>query len=478
MARRSYPFSPVDAAWLHMDEPTNLMMITGVLMFDTPLDFARLRELIERRLLRFDRFRMRLADPNLRSRSPRWLEDPHFNLRSHLHRISLPSPGGQAALQELVSDLMSTPLDYTKPLWQFHVVENFGSGGAIIARLHHAIADGIALVRVLLSLTDDAPDGDLRDGPDEAQGDGRAPLLQPLQRTAQLAAQVGEALGALGDPERLAEGVRLGIGGAEALNKLLFMAPDPPTPLKGQLGVEKRAAWSQPVPLDDIKAVGRMARGTVNDVLINAVAGALRRYLLRRGAPVAGLNIRAVVPVNLRPPDEPIGELGNRFGVVFLALPLGIADPLDRLLELKRRMEAIKGSPEAVLAFGLLHAIGIAPLQIADLAVDLFGQKATAVMTNVPGPRAPLYLAGSRVDKVMFWVPQSGHLGLGVSIFSYAGAVLLGVAADAGLVPDPEAIVADFHAELDELIGLARIVEGVAPAASISVGGLRPSQDL
>jgi WS/DGAT/MGAT family acyltransferase len=459
----SEPFSSVDAAWLRMEDPTNLMMITCVLMFGETLDFARLTAVIERRLLRFGRFRMRVSHPYRRDGTPRWEVDPHFDLRSHVHRVALPAPGGQQELQELVSDLMSTGLDFSRPLWQFHLVEGYQGGSAVVARLHHAIADGIALVQVLLSLTDDRADASPPAPVGEARPRAARSLLDTLGASVGVALRDGEALvrEALAEPERLSEAARLGASGALALNKLVFMPPDTPTPLKGALGVQKRAAWSQPIPLDDIKAVGRLSRGTVNDVLINAVSGALGRYVARRGAPVAGLNVRAVVPVNLRPLDKPITELGNKFGIVFLSLPLGIDDPFDRLLELKRRTEEIKRSPEALVAFGILNIIGASPPALSDLAVQLFGSKATAVMTNVPGPRQPIYLAGARIDKTMFWVPQSGHLGLGVSIFSYAGDVLLGVASDGGLVPDPEAIVADFHAELEDLIRLARAVGGL-----------------
>jgi diacylglycerol O-acyltransferase / wax synthase len=471
-ARTSELFSRVDAAWLQMEDPTNLMMITGVLMFATPVDFERLRAVLERRLLRYDRFTMRVAGGNERGALPRWEHDPHFDIRSHMHRVALPQPGGQAELQALVSDLMSTRLDLSRPPWQFHIVEQFGGGSALIARLHHAIADGIALVQVLLSLTDSHPDDDAPERDQDAE----------RERGRTLAAMVGSAVGsavrtantlasegrdALAEPERVAAAAQLGLRGALALNKLLFMPPDAPTLLKGPLGVQKRAVWSQPVPLDDIKALGRLARGTVNDVLLNAVTGALRRYLIRRGAAVDGLDIRAVVPVNLRPLDKPIRDLGNKFGIVFLALPVGMHDPFDRLLELRRRTDTIKSSPEAVVAFGILNVIGAAPPPLADLAVSLFGTKATAVMTNVPGPREPIYLAGARVEQTMFWVPQSGHLGLGVSIFSYSGSVLLGVAADAGLVPDPEAIIADFHAELDELLRLTRALTSSPPSVHV-----------
>lgn len=472
MAGRTEPFSNVDAAWLHMEDPTNLMMITGVLMFDGPIDFERLVLVLERRLLRFRRFTMRAANAYHRSAPPHWEPDPHFNLRSHVHRVALPAPGGQRELQDLVSDLMSARLDLSRPPWQFHVVEGFRGGSALVARLHHAIADGIALVQVLLSLTDSAPDDEAAHPP-ERQRAPRSPI-EAVGSAVSGAVRTGEALAAqareaLVDPERIADAAQLGARSALALNKLLFMPPDPQTILKGPLGVQKRAAWSQPIPLDEVKAVGRLSRGTVNDVLLNAVSGALRRYLIRRGEPVDGLNVRAVVPVNLRPLDKPITELGNKFGVVFLALPVGVDDPFDRLLELRRRTEAIKSSPEAVVAFGILNVIGASPPALADLAVGMFGSKATAVMTNVPGPREPIYMAGAQIAQTMFWVPQSGHLGLGVSIFSYAGEVLLGIATDAGLIPDPEAMIADFHAELDELLRLAHAL-GDAPDRAIEAG--------
>ncbi|MCI0397768.1 MAG: WSD1 family O-acyltransferase, partial [Chloroflexi bacterium] len=213
-----------------------------------------------------------------------------------------------------------------------------------------------------------------------------------------------------------------------------------------------------------VKAISKVTGGTVNDVLLTAAAGALGRYLRHHGQPIGGLDFRAAVPVNLRPMDEE-PTLGNNFGLVFLALPVGVDDPLERLQELKRRMDAIKGSVEAVVAFGILAAVGLATAEIQDLVVQLFGAKATTVMTNVPGPRETRYFAGKAMRQVMFWVPQSGRLGLGVSILSYAGEVLLGVATDAGLVPDPEMIIQSFQEEFEALLALAAPAE--APATKV-----------
>jgi WS/DGAT/MGAT family acyltransferase len=252
---------------------------------------------------------------------------------------------------------------------------------------------------------------------------------------------------------------KLGLDGVAALGKLLLIGPDAQTIFKGRLGVSKRAAWSSPVPLHDVKAIGRITGTTVNDVLLTAVTGALRRYLQLRGQPTDGISIRALLPVNLRPLDGPI-ELGNRFGLVFVDLPIGIADSFERLVGFKQQMTTIKNSPEAVIAFGILSTIGMIPAGAEQRVVELFGNKATAVMTNVPGPREPLYLAGKRLRRIMCWVPKSGRLGLGVSILSYAGEVCIGIATDVGLVPDPEAIVAAFQAEFDELMDLVRLVAG------------------
>jgi WS/DGAT/MGAT family acyltransferase len=209
------------------------------------------------------------------------------------------------------------------------------------------------------------------------------------------------------------------------------------------------------MPLQDVKGIGKGLGGTVNDVLLTAMTGGLRRYLQDRGEPVDGLNFRAVVPVNLRRPGTE-HELGNKFGLVFLSLPVGLADPVDRLRELKRRMDGLKDSLEAPVAFGILNGIGMSPEAIQDVVVNIFGTKGTAVMTNVIGPMEPIYLAGAPLDSLMFWVPQSGRLGMGVSILSYAGRVWMGIITDEGLVPDPEAIIAGFQSEFAQLLQLAQ----------------------
>jgi diacylglycerol O-acyltransferase / wax synthase len=248
--------------------------------------------------------------------------------------------------------------------------------------------------------------------------------------------------------------VRGGARGAAALSRLALMPSDPPSVFRGARGTVKRAAWSDPIPLEEVKAMGRAMESTINDVLLAALAGSLRRYQEERGGPVEDL--RAFIPVNLRPLDEPIPrELGNRFGLVFLDLPVKEVEPRKRLRELKQRMDALKRSPEAALTFGMLGMVGMAPAAVERAAVEVLAAKGTLIMTNVPGPRNPVYLAGTKLAGLMFWVPQSGKVGLGVSIFSYAGQVTMGVSVDAGLVPDPHRLVIDFKDELRALASSA-----------------------
>lgn len=438
--------SAVDAAWLRMEDPTNLMMVTGVLLFERPLDLGRLKSLIEERLLNFARFRQRVDEPPLGIGLPQWATDNHFDLDAHIHHVALPAPADKTALEAFVSDLLGTPLDFSKPLWQIHLVEH-AEGSAIVSRLHHAIADGIALIQVLLSLTDPTRRPRKRQSPPQSTGvpDGGSYLLRAGGRLAQA------GFGLARDPGHALRMAGLGADAAATLARVALLPPDPPTALKGPLGVRKRAAWSDPISLAEVKAAGAHAGATINDVLVTAVAGALRRYLVGRGEDVAGMDVRATVPVNLRPPEQ-AHRLGNQFGVVFLALPLGIHGPRQRLAEIKRRMDELKSSLQPVVAFGALNAIGFLPRRLQPLPIQFFGSKASVVLTNVPGPREPLYLAGEPLKRAMFWVPQSGRLGLGISILTYAGEVLMGVASDVGLVPDPQTIVEGFHAELEELL--------------------------
>jgi WS/DGAT/MGAT family acyltransferase len=453
--------TPADAAWLQMEEPASLMVITAVLWFDGPVDWERLTEVVRERLVeRYPRFRQRVVKSGLLG-TPHWEDDPVFQLEAHLRRTKLPAPGDRAALEALVGESMGTPLDFSRPLWELHLIEGSETGGALLMRVHHVIADGISLARVLLSLTDERASGSGERVlfEEEEVTSGTLGRLLRGARTVVGSTRAAWKRGAelLSEPIQLMDLAVEGARGASAMSRLLTLMQDPPSPFRGELGVEKRVAWSPPVPVEKVREIGHGTGSTVNDVVMAAVAGMLRRYVRARGQ--APEDVRAVVPVNLRPLSEPIPrELGNRFGMVFLPLPLGLEEPLERLWELKRRMDRLKRSPEAAVMFGMLTAAGMAPTAVERVAVEVMRKKASLVLTNVPGPKGPVYLAGAKLSGVMFWVPMAGRLGLGLSIFSYAGHVTLGVAADAGLVPEPHELVQDFEEELTALAEAVRAV--------------------
>ena len=465
------PLSSVDFAWLRMDDPTNLMHINGVLVLDQPVAFESIRDIIERRLLAIPRFRSRVVVP--KRGKPYWEPDPAFNIANHVGRIVLPDPGGDAELREVVEGLISQQFDPAHPMWSFQVIESFRGGTVVMAKLHHCLGDGVALMLVLLSMTDRTP---------QVESGARNPFLSlytrherheeehlDLDTIRQLAEEI------------MPEGMKLMLNPAEAfrkmkgwvkapvatgnLGRLVFRRRDPRTAFKGPLGVPKSVAWSEALPLDEVKAVSKALGGTINDVLLAAMTGGLRRYLAQTaGAPPADdLNFRAAMPVNLRTMER-MNQLGNQFGLIFLSLPVGIADPARRLEELKRRAKSLKRSMEPIVVFRILDTLGIVPRKIQDLVVGIFATKATAVMTNVPGPKDVLYLAGKPIQDIFFWVPQAGRVGIGISICSYAGRVRLGVGTDTGLVPDPEKIVEGFHEELEAMRRLAGRTGEMSPA--------------
>jgi diacylglycerol O-acyltransferase / wax synthase len=453
--------SAVDTAWLRMDRPHNLMMICGVLMFEGRVEFARLRQVIDERLLVFRRFRQRAVQmPGFSV----WETDSEFDLDRHVVPTALPGKAGKKELQTLVSRLIATPLDPARPMWQFHLVERYDGGSALIARIHHSYADGIALVRVMLSMTDAAPDGPpampfeppKRGNAADADDSPLSALVQPVADVMKAAQTIGATLlergaGLWHDPAKAL--MLAGQGGALTVEvaKLALMAQDSPTRFKGRPGVAKRVAWADPLPLDEVKIVGKALAASVNDVLLSCVAGALRTYLVDKREVVDNLMIRALVPVNLRPLEKAY-KLGNQFGLVFLELPIGIENPVERLYAVRRNMNALKGSYQPILAMGLLAAMGAAPRVLQEVLLSVLARNATAVMTNVPGPQQPLYMAGAKIDSLMFWVPQSGDLGMGVSILSYDGEVQFGLVTDRGLCPDPEAVIERFADEFEKLV--------------------------
>jgi WS/DGAT/MGAT family acyltransferase len=460
---------------LHLEEPTNRMVMIAVMVFKAPIDFERLKATLEVRLLIMNRFRQRLAWSPLGVGNPYWEDDPDFDINYHFQRAILPPPGDQAALQDVVSLLASIPLDHAKPLWQFHLIEHYEECCALVMRVHHCIGDGMALVHMILSLTDSDPNAPWPAvQPESLKRHNGAPeaIFWPARSRHKARRQtarkmVQEGFGMLADTSRLRDLGTAGRDAAADLARFLLLAPDPETVLRGELGLTKRAAWSMGIPLEEVKTIRRSLGGTLNDVLLTVVTGALRRYLQDHGEPVDALSIRAAVPVNLRKPGKE-AELSNYVGAVFLTLPVAIAEPLCRLNELKRRMNTRKDSYEAPVFGFLLGVLGPTPARIANTLINTFSTRATAVMTNVRGPQEQLYLAGSPLAALLAWAPPTGRMGVAVSILSYAGQVQVGILTDEGLVPDPETIVAAFHDEFDALLAQAQAAEARSSSQDVA----------
>ena len=455
-----HPMGSADAAWLHMDRPTNLMMITSALWFDEPVDEERLRAVVGERLVaRFPRFRQRVVEGLT---GPAW-EDVKVDLDLHIHHLALPAPGDRQVLERVAGELMSAPLDRAIPLWSIHLFDGYGDGCAIVVRMHHAIADGIALARVMLGLTDAAGGDETGTGFSDPAPSRSADPLTGAARTAARAAGtlLHEATEALLHPSHLLDLAREGGADAAALTHLLTAPAEREHALHRGLGIAHRAAWSDPLPLDAVKATAHRYGVTVNDVLVACVAGAARVHFERLGEPLE--DIRAMVPFNLRPLDQPLPrDLGNRFGLVLLELPVSVADPLERLHEASWRMRAIKRSREGVVSYGILDVMGRTPVALESRIVDLFSSKATMVLTNVPGPREPIFMAGARVGGVLVWAPCSGAVGMSVSIFSYDGEVTVGFMVNGRLVDDASVLVGAFEAAAAELLALPAATGGTS----------------
>lgn len=445
------PVGPVDTLWLRADHPTNLMVIDSMLWVEGRVDVPRLEAVIQRRMIdRYPVFHQRLAPDSTLVLPNQWEDDPEFSLAHHIRVVELDEPGDDAVLAAYVESQMHLPFDRAHPLWEIHVLQGHRDGAAVFARFHHALADGIALVAVLLSLTDEEPDGDLVeiDHPERAAITRLS--IPGLDSVGRLAGQAASLV----RPSVIRDAAVLTRQTLHVADKLLLSSL-PESPLAGEPGIEKRAVWSQSHDLPQIKRIGRGSDATVNDVLVAAVSGAIGDYAESKGVPRH--DITTMVPVNMRDLTKPLPrELGNRFALAMLPLPSGIGPVQERLAASKARMDAIKSSPEAMITYGIITAIGMTQRVVEDLMVAFFSSKAIGVTTNVKGPRTTRYVAGSRITGALGWVPGSGNQTLGVCIFSYDDTVRVGFKSDATVLPDPELLVAAFDAGLDELAAAAR----------------------
>jgi diacylglycerol O-acyltransferase / wax synthase len=470
MTQAGERMSRVDTAWLRMDNDVNLMMIVGVWLLTPAITLPALRERIADKLLKYERFRQKAV---VDAMGATWVADDDFEIARHVVAQTLHPKKGQTereALQALCGGLATTSLDHDHPLWQFHLIENYEGGSALIARIHHCIGDGIALISVMMSITDGGSDPPKRKPRETAEADETDWLadavLKPLTEFTVKAIGmygngVAKSMDMLANPQQPLLGsvgmAKAGLQVASDVAALALMGDDSPTVLKGKPVGRKVVAWSEPMSLDTVKTIGKGMGCSINDVLLSCVAGAIGAYLREQGDDPTGKEIRAMVPVNLRPLEK-AWQLGNRFGLAPLVLPVGIDNPVERVFAVRRRMADLKGSYQPLLAFAILAATGLFIKPVQDTVLGLFAKKTTAVMTNVPGPAEPLKFCGATLRQNMFWVPASGDVGMGVSILSYGGGVQFGLITDERLCPHPQAIIDRFEPEFDKLLLLTMML--------------------
>lgn len=444
MATRTEALTKADVAWLHADVPTNHFVVTTLAMLDEPPDIEKVRVMLSHRLQLHPRLSQVVEDPTLPLAGARWVPATHFELDAHIHRVALPGPARKRELAAFIGDLVGLPVDLTRPMWHLYAVEGPGSGGALVGRFHHSLGDGQAMVRMLLTLTDETADG------------WKRPLERPRTRRARRSTRrpspIAQLIGQLPKAPRLARDV---VAGAGTIARLTLMDGDWPTRFRGELGLLKAVAWTDPIPLAEVKRIASVTGTTVNDVIVSAIAGGLGAHLRDDGVDVAGLRVRAMVPVNLRPPDD-TGMTGNQFSLVYLELPLGVADPWERLMRVKLEMDRIKRSFEPLAGWILVQGLGFLPSALEHAVSGFYADKASLVLTNVIGPQRTLFMAGAPLRQMTFWEPQSGGLGIGISIYSYAGELTVGVGSDRNLIAKPEEVTDDVTRAFAELARQAR----------------------
>lgn len=432
-----------DFAWHRMDNNKNLMVINSILMFEGPLDMDRLVSTIADRLPNYPRFTQKVVT---RLGQPRWIEDRNFDILAHIERKTMGIQVSGSELQNQLTRMAHVALEQDRPLWHMSVIDQVGSGYAIVFRVHHCITDGLGLIHVLNHLTDDN------------DSHGSAPAMAGHPHTAQV---MRESV-----CSRLAKIVS-GIKVAAHVTRLSLLWSDARTRLKAPMTGDKQLVWLPPLEMERVRSMAKRMGVTLNDVWVAAVSGALREYLQEQGEQLDGRPLRAAVTFNLREKNNAF-QLGNEFGLVALELPTNVADPRQRLVQANQRMNAIKRShqPQATMAF--LSIAGCLPRPLQHFALNLFTSKGSVVLTNIEGPVRSRYLAGSKMTDLICWVPQAGRMGVGLAFISYAGQIQLALFVDKDLVEYPERLMSLTYEAFAKLELATRMGSEESPAAVVA----------
>ncbi len=451
-----------DASFLYIERPSAPLHIGSLGIYEGKIPFERFVEHIDSRLPNIPRYRQRLAFVPWAMAHPTWEDDPEFDIHRHIHHVTLPEPGGQEELMSITAELFAKPLDRTKPLWEMYVFNDLEQGrSGILAKVHHCMVDGVSGIELMMAILD------------ISQTPEPMPESAPWQPKpfpamgSQLADAFWDNLSEQRD--RLQEFQETLIDPQPSLKRAQDMSrtlnstspwlnqPAPQLPFTGPLGAERRVAFSE-VSFVEIREIRTSLGGTVNDVVLAILAGAIRRYLAEHGVDLAGAEPRVAIPVNVRVDDEE-GALGNRVSVILAELPVGEADAATRFGMMRERMDHLKEENQAgaIEVLSRMAAQIPAPVQALGGALPPTNTLVNLICTNVPGPMIPLYSIGHLMLHHYPLVPLSLDMGLGVGVTSYNQRLYFGLMAEPNAVPDLDKLktfLDESYLELREAAGV------------------------
>jgi diacylglycerol O-acyltransferase len=464
--------SGLDSSFLHLERDAAHMHVAACVVLEGAAPpYAELVQALDERLHLVPRYRQRLAFVPLEQGRPVWVDDPHFNAGFHIRHTALPRPGGEAQLKRLAGRVFSQSLDRSRPLWELWLVEGLAENQfALLSKTHHALVDGVSGVDLVSVLFDTSPEP-MPVAPPERDWIPR-PLPAPTQLLAEALLERATAPGevvrsvrhALRGPTQLAQRAGETLAGLSAITRAGIRSA-PPSPFNVKIGPHRRFTWVRG-DLAEFKAIKNALGGTVNDVVLAAVAGALGRYMRLHDEPTEDVELKAMVPVSVRA-DAERGALGNRVAAMWAPLPVGITDPVERLQMVAEAMRGIKESGQAVGAEALTALTGFAPPTIMAQAARLQARQRlfNLVVTNVPGPQLPLYLLGHQLSAVYPMVPLAENTALGIAIMSYHGQLNFGLVSDYDALEDLETLAEELQSAIEELAAVAHPQSGPGPPA-------------
>jgi WS/DGAT/MGAT family acyltransferase len=454
----------IDASFLHQEGTNTHMHIGGVSIFEGPAPTREeFLEHVRSRLPLVPRYRQKIAAPPAGLGRQRWIDDPSFNLEYHVRQTALPVPGDEEKLLRLTARIFSQRLDRTKPLWEMWLAEGLSRGRfAVISKVHHALVDGVSgvdLVTVLFDLTRAPEEVERRrdswhPGPEPSAMQLSSAMVSDWTRALiSLPVRLAAAAAA---PRRTLDRARETLEAISEVAVVGLTSPAPDTPLNLKIGPHRRVAFV-PASLEDFKTVKNAFGGTVNDVVLAVVAGAMARFFHRRGLKLEGLELRACVPISVRGRGEET-DLGNRITQVATPLPIYVSDPIERLRRVKREMDGLKESKQALGAQAIASAEDFAPPTILARAsrLNFSSRFYNLLVTNVPGPQFPLYVMGRELESMFPVAFLAGDRALAIAIMSYNGGMNFGVIGDYDELPDIDVIAESIEDALAELVSLAR----------------------